>query len=107
MNAGFVPQEIIINKENFNIFYVANLFNFSFLVLASLSKINEAIDSNDASLILACLQLPTAKLNNVRPKNAELYMIMLKEAKKEKAEVIESVFNIQVFFILAVCVYSK
>jgi len=55
-------------------------------LLASLSKINDAIDSNDASLILACLQLPTAKLNNVRPKNAELYMIMLKEAKKEKAE---------------------
>ena len=56
--------------------------------MASLSKINEAIDSNDASVILACLQLTTAKLNNVRPKNAEIYMIVLKEAKKEKAEVI-------------------
>ena len=63
------------------------MFDISLVVLASLSKINEAIDSNDASLILACLQLTTAKLNNVRPKNAEIYKLVLKEAKKEKAEV--------------------
>ena len=55
--------------------------------MASLSKINEALESNDAAVILACLQLPTAKLNNVRPKNAELYKIILQQAKKDKAEV--------------------
>lgn len=64
-----------------------SLLFIEFLVLASLSKINEAVNSNDPAVILACLQLPSAKLNNVRPKNAELYMIILKEAKKEKAEV--------------------
>ncbi len=67
-------------------------WKFLFVVLASLSKINEAIDGNDAAVVLACLQLPTAKLNNVKPKNAELYMIILKQAKKEKAEVGSSCF---------------
>eukprot|EP00795_Rhopilema_esculentum_P006087 gene6087-11472_t len=55
-------------------------------MLASLSKINEAIENGDPAVILACLQLPTAKLNNVRQKNAELYSIILRQAKKEKAE---------------------
>ncbi|XP_065059905.1 ras GTPase-activating-like protein IQGAP1 isoform X2 [Rhopilema esculentum] len=55
-------------------------------LLASLSKINEAIENGDPAVILACLQLPTAKLNNVRQKNAELYSIILRQAKKEKAE---------------------
>lgn len=56
-------------------------------VLAALSRINEAIDSGDPNAILQGLQHPSAKLNNVRPKNAELYAIILREAKAEKAKV--------------------
>ena len=61
-------------------------FLFS-LVLSALSKINEAIDSGDPDAILRGLQNPSAKLNNVRPKNAELYAIVLREAKVAKAKV--------------------
>lgn len=56
-------------------------------MLSALSKINEAIDSGDTDSILKSLEQPSAKLNNVRPKNAELYQIILKKAKAEKAQV--------------------
>lgn len=55
-------------------------------LLSALSKINEAIDSGDTDSILKSLEQPSAKLNNVRPKNAELYQIILKKAKAEKAQ---------------------
>ena len=58
-----------------------------FLVLSALSKINEAIAGGDSDQILQALELPSAKLTNVRPKNAELYVIILKNAKEEKAAV--------------------
>lgn len=61
--------------------------SLSSLVLAALSKINEAIESKNPDAILTSLGSPSAKLTNVRPKNAELYAIILKQAKEEKAKV--------------------
>ena len=61
--------------------------SLSSLVLAALSKINEAIESKNPDNILTSLGSPSAKLTNVRPKNAELYAIILKQAKEEKAKV--------------------
>ncbi|XP_065671327.1 ras GTPase-activating-like protein IQGAP1 isoform X1 [Hydra vulgaris] len=55
-------------------------------LLAALSKINEAISNANPHIILKALELPTAKLTNVRPKNAELYTIILKQAKLEKIQ---------------------
>ena len=60
---------------------------YPFSVLAALSKINDAIASGDPEAILRMLQDPAAKLRNVRPKNAELYAIILREAREEKAKV--------------------
>jgi len=57
------------------------------IVLSALSKINDAINSGDPAAILRMLQDPAAKLKNVRPKNAELYAIILREARDEKAKV--------------------
>lgn len=70
-------------------FYFLFMFyhNFYYLVLATLSKINDAINSGDPAEILKWLQDPAAKLKNVRPKNAELYAIILREARDEKAKV--------------------
>ena len=69
---------------------VINLSILLLVVLAALSKINECIDRGDPQALLACLELATAKLNNVRPKNAELYQIILSQARREKAEVSEN-----------------
>lgn len=55
-------------------------------LLSALTKINEAIDSSDPDAILKTLQDPAAKLRNVKPKNAELYAILLKEAKELKVQ---------------------
>lgn len=80
------PLSLFDRKSSVPFIYIYTR-GFPLLVLASLSKINEAIRGDDAAVILACLQLPSAKLNNVRPNNAEIYMIILKDAKSEKAEV--------------------
>ena len=56
-------------------------------VLVVLGQMNEVISEGDADRIITLLQQASAKLTGVRPKNAELYAILLTEVKVQKAKV--------------------
>ena len=62
-------------------------------MLVVLGEMNEVITGGDAEKIINLLQQPSAKLTGVRPKNAELYAILLTELKAQKAKVGTSSIN--------------
>lgn len=58
-----------------------------FTGILAVGVINDAVDQGNSTSTLDSLQLPTAKLSNVRADNALHYQALLSRCKKEKAKV--------------------
>ena len=71
------------------VLYLFIMWSSFFAVAAAVSSINDAIDKEDADALLAVLQAPSAKLQDVDPAQKVHYLTVLGAAKKNKGEVKE------------------
>jgi len=67
--------------------YIKLLTYCHFPEIQAINKINDVIEEGSTMEVLASLQQPTARLRNVDVKNGACYHSLLKQCKRQKAEV--------------------